>query len=201
MFRNAGDAIEIARYDDAGNYRPLKTAPNLRHGWRMELGTMEELKRASRSFLSRQVGRLRRVAARPAAHHAARAKHWIGNRDVSYRRQNSRMRRLMIWSRIFAGPMVAVCGQSCGSATSRGAIASTKLPKEKFDPTWDQVQAAYGLVISPSLKLRADTDDPGYSPAALPGGVQPFGRGLPESSRKPNDHSRAGRRDDGWSAY
>ena len=31
MYREAEDAIEIAKYDDAGNYRPLKTAPNLRH--------------------------------------------------------------------------------------------------------------------------------------------------------------------------
>src|SRR5262249_19586466 len=45
-FRNAEDAIEIARYDDAGNYRALKTAPNLRHGWRMELRTLDALKRA-----------------------------------------------------------------------------------------------------------------------------------------------------------
>src|SRR6059036_4185149 len=45
-FRNAQDAIEIAKYDDAGNYRPLKTAPNLRHGWRLELDTLEELQRA-----------------------------------------------------------------------------------------------------------------------------------------------------------
>src|SRR5436189_1389558 len=43
-FRNAEDAIEIAKYDDAGNYRALKTAPNLRHGWRLELDTLEELR-------------------------------------------------------------------------------------------------------------------------------------------------------------
>jgi len=36
-FQNPEEAAEIARYDDAGNYRPLKTAPNLRHGWRLEL--------------------------------------------------------------------------------------------------------------------------------------------------------------------
>src|SRR5947199_7086170 len=39
-------AVEIAKYDDAGNYRPLKTAPNLRHGWRLELATLDELRRA-----------------------------------------------------------------------------------------------------------------------------------------------------------
>src|SRR6478752_6169105 len=45
-YRDAEDAVEIAKYDDAGNYRPLKTAPNLRHGWRLELATVEELRRA-----------------------------------------------------------------------------------------------------------------------------------------------------------
>jgi sirohydrochlorin cobaltochelatase len=45
-YRDAEDAIEIAKYDDAANYRPLKTAPNLRHGSRIELATVEELTRA-----------------------------------------------------------------------------------------------------------------------------------------------------------
>src|SRR5215475_15739153 len=45
-YRDAEDAVKIARYDDAGKYRPLKTAPNLRHGWRLELATVEELRRA-----------------------------------------------------------------------------------------------------------------------------------------------------------
>jgi hypothetical protein len=37
VFRSPNDATELARLDDAGNYRPLKTGPNLRHGWRLEL--------------------------------------------------------------------------------------------------------------------------------------------------------------------
>src|SRR5207248_1321689 len=49
-FRDEQDAIEIAKYDDAGNYRPLKTAPNMRHGWRLNLATIEELRRALEYF-------------------------------------------------------------------------------------------------------------------------------------------------------
>ncbi len=40
------DAVEIARFDDAGKYRPLKTAPNLRHGWRLALSDLAALRRA-----------------------------------------------------------------------------------------------------------------------------------------------------------
>ena len=29
------DALELAKFDDAGNYRPLRTAPSLRHGWKI----------------------------------------------------------------------------------------------------------------------------------------------------------------------
>src|SRR2546423_1973681 len=43
---SAEDAIEIARFDDSGNYRPLKTAPNLRHGWRLELVDLDEVQLA-----------------------------------------------------------------------------------------------------------------------------------------------------------
>jgi len=46
VFRNVEDAIEIAKYDDDGNYRLLKTAPDLRHGRWLELDTLEELQRA-----------------------------------------------------------------------------------------------------------------------------------------------------------
>lgn len=38
---NPHDAIVIARYDDDGRYRPLKTAPNLAHGWKLELASID----------------------------------------------------------------------------------------------------------------------------------------------------------------
>src|SRR5437879_13210453 len=46
IFKKPEDALRIARSDDAGKYRPLKTAPNLRHGWRLEIVDLGELGRA-----------------------------------------------------------------------------------------------------------------------------------------------------------
>jgi sirohydrochlorin cobaltochelatase len=40
------DARTLATFDDAGNFRPLKTAPNLRHGWRLEVRDATALRRA-----------------------------------------------------------------------------------------------------------------------------------------------------------
>ena len=54
------DAAELAKFDDEGNYRPLKTAPNLRHGWRLELASLEALYRALDYFYP---GRLATLAA------------------------------------------------------------------------------------------------------------------------------------------
>jgi sirohydrochlorin cobaltochelatase len=45
-FTRPEDARELAKYDDAGNYRPLKTAPNLRHGWLLELSSFDDLRLA-----------------------------------------------------------------------------------------------------------------------------------------------------------
>lgn len=36
-------ALEIARYDDGGRYRALKTAANLRRGWRLQLADSREV--------------------------------------------------------------------------------------------------------------------------------------------------------------
>ena len=162
-FRNAQEAIEIAKYDDAGNYRPLKTAPNLRHGWRMELGTREELKRALDHFypgrlavfvawktvrlsttplretLDRQSG-MYRVAAKISDAH-------IDDLAADFCRSNGGCLRTILWKR-----------------DQRGAIASTKLPAQKFDPAWDQVQAPSGPGSSPFAKATADKATPATVP-------------------------------------
>ena len=59
-FHKPEDAIDIARFDDAGNYRPLKTAPNLRHGWRLTLIDLKQLRQAVEHFYP---GRLAVLAA------------------------------------------------------------------------------------------------------------------------------------------
>lgn len=46
IFESPEDATEIARWDDRGNYRALKTAPTLRRGWELHLPTPAALRLA-----------------------------------------------------------------------------------------------------------------------------------------------------------
>jgi sirohydrochlorin cobaltochelatase len=141
-FRTAEDAIEIAKYDDAGNYRRLKTVPNLRHGWRLELDTLEELRRALdyfypgrlaifaawkndklqstplRETLNRQSG-MYRVAAKISDSQ-------VDDLVADFCRSNGGCLRTILWKR-----------------DVDGAIASTRLPKDKFDPARDQLRALH----------------------------------------------------------
>jgi sirohydrochlorin cobaltochelatase len=136
-FRNPEDAIEIAKYDDVGNYRPLKTAPNLRHGWRMELETEEELKRALDHFypgrlavfVAWQKNRLRATPLRETLDRqsgmyriaAKISDAQIDDLVADFCRSNGGCLRTILWKR-----------------DQSGSIASTKLPTQKFDPAYDQ---------------------------------------------------------------
>jgi len=147
-FQNPEEAAEIARYDDAGNYRPLKTAPNLRHGWRLELVDLTELRRALdyfypgrlamfaawkenrltttslRTTLTRQSG-MYRVAAKISDE---QINELVGN----FCRSNGGCLRTILWKR-----------------DERGASASTQLPPEKFDTVHDQTGG--GELVIPLL--------------------------------------------------
>jgi sirohydrochlorin cobaltochelatase len=143
MFRNTEDALKIAKYDDSGNYRPLKTAPNLRRGWRMKLRTLDELKRALDHFypgrlavfVAWQRGQLpttplRETLDRQSGMYRIAAKisgTQIDDLVANFCRSDGGCLRTILWKR-----------DRCG------AIASTKLPKQKFDPTWDQAEAPRG---------------------------------------------------------
>ena len=142
-FRNAGDAVEITKYDDAGNYRPLKTAPNLQHGWQLELSTLEELKRALDYFYPGRLAVF--VAWKTSQLRPTPLRETLDRQSGMYR----------IAAKISDQPTNDVVGSFCRSdggclrtilwkRDQRGTIASTKLPKEKFDPGYDQVMALGG---------------------------------------------------------
>ena len=140
-YRDAENAIEIAKYDDAGNYRPLKTAPNLRHGWRLELATVGELRRALDYFYPSRLTvyaawkkgylkttALRETLDRQSGMYRVAAKisdPQINDLVADFCRSDSGCLRTILWKR-----------------DRDGVIASTKLPKEKFDAVYDQVMAA-----------------------------------------------------------
>ena len=52
----ANAARHLANLDDAAAYRPWKTAPNLRHGWRLTLRDVEEVRRALDYFYPAMAG-------------------------------------------------------------------------------------------------------------------------------------------------
>jgi sirohydrochlorin cobaltochelatase len=139
-YREAENAIKIAKYDDAGNYRPLKTAPNLRHGWRLELATVEELRRALDYFYP---GRLAVFAAWKSGHLKTTALRDTLDRQSGMYRVASKISDPQI------DDLVAdFCRSDKGCLRTilwkrdrEGAIASTKLPTEKFDPAYDQASA------------------------------------------------------------
>jgi len=140
-FRSAEDAIEIAKHDDARNYRPLKTAPNLRHGWRLELETLEDLRHALDYFYPGRLAvfaawksdklkttPLRETLDRQSGMYRVAAKisdSQVNDLVADFCRSNGGCLRTILWKR-----------------DADGAIASTKLPKDKFDPARDQATAA-----------------------------------------------------------
>ncbi|MBV8781116.1 MAG: hypothetical protein JO353_06935 [Phycisphaerae bacterium] len=131
-------AVEMAKFDDAGKYRPLRTAPNLRHGWRMlaanlraVIDLVDEIYPARlaawrawrldrltttplRETLNRQTG-MYRVAAKIAD---AQIDELVGH----FCRSNGGCLRIILWR-----------------LDSSGQIASRKLPPSKFDPESDQI--------------------------------------------------------------
>ena len=168
-FSSAEDAIDLARYDDNGNYRPLKTAPNLRHGWRLEVVDLNALRIALDHFYP---GRLAIFAA------------WKGNRltttplRATLDRQSGMYRIAARISDEQLDPLVANFCRSDGGCLrtilwerdTAGAIASTKLPREKFDRAHDQTgrkgemipllcQEACNLLVAECRKAVKDTSD------------------------------------------
>jgi sirohydrochlorin cobaltochelatase len=140
VFRIPEDVLEITRYDDSGNYRPLKTAPNLARGWRLELARLGELQRALdyfypgrlTVFLAWKTGQLhttplRETLDRQSGMYRVAAKisdDQIDNVVGDFCRSDGGCLRTILWKR-----------------DQLGTVPSAKLPLEKFDPAYDQIRA------------------------------------------------------------
>jgi sirohydrochlorin cobaltochelatase len=136
-YRSADDATEIARYDDAANYRPLKTAPNLRHGWRLVLDDPAQVRLALELFYPGRLAALaawqkrvlattpfRETLGRQSGMYRVAAKISDEDADVligNFCRSDGGCLRTILWQRDAAG-----------------TVASTRLPPSKFDPQVDQ---------------------------------------------------------------
>jgi sirohydrochlorin cobaltochelatase len=145
VYAHAEDAAEIARFDDSGKYRPLKTAPNLRHGWHLIVPELGGLRLALdffypgrlaaffawengmlkttplRQTLARQTGMYRSAA----TIRDEQADALVGN----FCRSDGGCLRTILWQR-----------------DGNGTIASMQLPAQKFDPTFDQTGCGHPVI-------------------------------------------------------
>ena len=135
------DALEAAKFDDARSYRPLKTAPNLRHGWKIfarDLLQVEQVIDAIypgrlailHAFKSGQLTStsLRETLNRQSGMYRIAAK--ISDEQIDdlvrdFCRSDGGCLRTILWKR-----------------DASGKTASSKLPPEKFDPAVDQYLSA-----------------------------------------------------------
>jgi sirohydrochlorin cobaltochelatase len=135
--QRADDAAELARFDDAGNYRPLKTAPTLRHGWKLRLANLIELRLALDLFYP---GRLAAFQAFEQNELATTTLRDTLDRQTGMYRIAAQIREEQ------ADELVSRFCRSDGGCLrtilwrrdAKGAASSTKLPPEKFDPQHDQ---------------------------------------------------------------
>lgn len=136
-YEHIDDAARLARFDDAGNYRPLKTAPNLEHGWRLTVRDRKALSLALdlfypgrlAAFLAWETGTLVATSLRETLHRQTgmyRSTAKISSQEANalvarYCRSDGGCLRAILWKR-----------------DREGNIASTLLPPEKFDAPADQ---------------------------------------------------------------
>jgi len=134
-------ARELSKYDAAGEYRPLKSAPNLRRGWVLHLQTLAELREALDFFypamlgvwLAYQRGRLEPVNFRETSSRQS------GMYDVVKKISNEQADEL-------AGEFCKSDGNCLKTILWKidRDTPLTKLPADKFDPQADQLRQTVG---------------------------------------------------------
>lgn len=142
------DAAKLAKFDDGENYRPLKTAPNLRHGWRLELADLDALQQALDLFYP---GRLAALAAWEAHRLTTTPlRETLGRQTGMYRAA----------AKISDDEIDALVGRVCRSQggapgclrtilwarDATGARPSLRLPLDKFIAPLDQTGAGENVL-------------------------------------------------------
>ena len=131
------DAFEIAKFDEAENYRPLKTAPNLRRGWKIFARDLLQVEQVIDAIYP---GRLAVLHAFKAGHLATTSLRETLNRQSGMYRVAAKISDKQIdelignFCRSDGGCLRTILWKRDASDKS----ASSKLPPEKFDPTVDQ---------------------------------------------------------------
>jgi sirohydrochlorin cobaltochelatase len=140
IYRHPSDAASIARFDDQGKYRSLKTAPNLRHGWRLELADPSSLGLALDLFYPGRLAML--VAEQRKALTKTSLRETLARQSGLYR----------VAARLTDAQAEALVGSFCRSLggspgclrtilwkrDATGAPASEQLPFGKYDLSHDQ---------------------------------------------------------------
>ncbi|MGB8353127.1 MAG: DR2241 family protein [Chthoniobacteraceae bacterium] len=134
---NPHDAQITAIYDQSGEYRPLKSAPNLKRGWSLRLRTISELREALDFFYPAMSGI------------------WLAHREnrltpVHFRTTAARQSGMYdIVKKISNTQADDLAGDFCKSCNCLKTILwkidsdtpLTKLPPDKFDPAAGQLDA------------------------------------------------------------
>lgn len=150
------EAFEIARFDDAGNYRPLKTAPTLRHGWKIFAQHLSQVEQVIDAIYPGRLAMLR--AFNSGGLTTTSLRDTLNRQSGMYR----------IAARISDEQIDDLVGDFCRSAEgclrtilwkrdASNRDPSLKLPPEKFDPAVDQYLSAkrprFGTAATESIPL------------------------------------------------
>ena len=140
-YNDPAAATDLARFDDSGKYRPLKTAPNLSHGWSLRLNTLNEVQGALESLYP---GRLAVFAAFDSQRlEQTPLRETLGRQTGMYR----------VAANISDDSIDRVVGEVCRSDSGclrtilwrkneKGDLPSQGLPAQKFDVRRNQADAA-----------------------------------------------------------
>ena len=137
LFEGAEAASELSRFDDDRKYRPLKTAPNLRHGWELRAGDENSLHGVVEQFYPGRLSVLaawntgnlaitpfRETLARQSGMYRVSAKITDDQADTlvgNFCRSDGGCLRTILWKR-----------------DSSGTLPSSLLPMGKYDASVDQ---------------------------------------------------------------